>query len=395
MTIGIDANWAIFDKTEIGRYGANLIKTMLENDPHNSYVLFFSFFPKSKEKTELIRHLTRSAKAPFEVKISLIPQNLRKFLLNFPLGQRFFFPKSVDLLHFLSYDGIPQKLHSPSIVTIHELTVMRLPFLYNPSDRSKNIKLIERSLRLTAKQIAVSVSTKKDMVSLLGATPSKINVIYEGVGREFAPLAKTALVPKLKKYSLTPQKYLLAVGSFEPRKNLPRLVRAYAILPHFLRQNYPLVLVGSEVKSSEFIEAVRDLNLKDQIRSLNIPEKDLSALYAGAKVFLHPSLHEGFGLPILEAMAAGTPVICAQNSSLPEIVGKAGIFINPESQEEMARTIQEVLESDKLASELSQKSLLQAKKFSWRQTALETISLYEKTFKEHIDGINRKKISVK
>lgn len=173
-------------------------------------------------------------------------------------------------------------------------------------------------------------------------------------------------------------KYILAVCTLEPRKNLVRLVRAYALLPNTLRQKYSLVLVGkSGWNNQELNQTIRDLNLTDKVKMTGfVQDQDLPYFYNGAAVFAYPSLYEGFGLPPLEAMSCGAPVLTSKVSSLTEVVEDAALTVDPYNEEEIARHLKSILTSSKIAQSLREKGLAQAKKFSWDKAAKETIKVY-------------------
>ena len=269
----------------------------------------------------------------------------------------------------------------PVVVTVHDL---HLDFLPQQESLIQKLYLnrwaeILRA-RLATHIIAVSESTKKDIVARLGVDSKKINVVYEGVSRRFAPEIKEqkAKIKEILKKHAVFKPYLLFVGTIQPRKNLARLIEAFSLVRE---QNLQLALVGQPGwMTSKIYAAPKKFGVEDRVKFVDYADDDdLPYLYAGAYAFILPSLHEGFGLPVLEAMACGTPVIVSRTSSLPEVAGEAGIYVNPKSVKSIADGIVEILKMDETAyQEQSQKCLAQAQKFSWEKTAQETLQVFEK-----------------
>lgn len=207
----------------------------------------------------------------------------------------------------------------------------------------------------------------------------KITVIHLAAGEHFRPQAEPVIHSVLDRTGVR-QPYILYVGSIEPRKNLIRLLEAFAQLRHWSTR-WDLVVVGGRNiwKSSPVGETTEKLELKHFVHFTGyIPDSDLPGIYNGADLFVFPSLYEGFGLPVLEAMACGTPVITSNTSSLPEVAGDAALLVDPYNVEEIAAAMRHVLEDSALANDLRERGLEHAKKFSWEKTARQTISVYEK-----------------
>jgi glycosyltransferase involved in cell wall biosynthesis len=229
------------------------------------------------------------------------------------------------------------------------------------------------------KFLTVSVHSKRDISKYLNIPMEKITVIHLAAGEHFRPLAEPVIRSALDRAGLS-QPYILYVGSIEPRKNLMRLLEAYAQLRHWSTR-WDLVVVGGRNiwKSSPVGETTEKQNLEPFVHFTGyIPDSDLPGIYNGADLFVFPSLYEGFGLPVLEAMACGTPVITSNTSSLPEVAGDAALLVDPYNVEEIAAAMRHVLEDSALANDLRERGLKHAKKFSWEKTARQTISVYEK-----------------
>jgi glycosyltransferase involved in cell wall biosynthesis len=228
--------------------------------------------------------------------------------------------------------------------------------------------------------IAVSENTKRDVIRLLGIDPEKIFVVHEGVDPAFRPLPASAVKAAIAPLGLEPGGYILHVGTIEPRKNLMRLIEAYRLVRQELSSIAPkLVLAGaSGWLNRELFDRVRTLEMDDQVIFLGkVAENLLPVLYNGALIFVYPSLYEGFGLPPLEAMACGVPVITSEASSLPEVAGKAGILVDPKDTHALAASITELLENSKERERLAGAGLEQARKFTWNLAARQTINIYQ------------------
>lgn len=233
--------------------------------------------------------------------------------------------------------------------------------------------------------LTVSRHTKNDLAKQFNVAMEKIVVIHLAASERFRPLNEDEIDLALSHVGLC-QPYILYVGSIEPRKNLIRLLEAYAQLRRWSTE-WNLVLVGTRNfwKSSPVRKTAEKLNLKPYVHFTgNIPEADLPGIYNGADLFIYPSLYEGFGLPVLEAMACGTPVITSNTSSLPEVAGEAALLVDPYNVEEIAAAMRYVLDDPDLAQELRIRGLERAKEFTWEKTARQTISIYEKVLGERL-----------
>ena len=271
-------------------------------------------------------------------------------------------------------------MSNKSVVTIHDLSVLRHPECH-PEDRtdfwSKEIyKVAERATKI----ITVSEFQKQEIIELLGVDADKIHVVYLGVESKFRPYNQEDSQDVLQKYGLEYKQYSLVVSTIEPRKNFIRLLKAFEQLPKSMRRSYPLAVVGDKGwMSGEIHKVITGLiEKKEAVRLGYVDEADLPYLYASAAVFLYPSIYEGFGLPVLEAMASGTPVLTSNTSSLPEVAGEGCLLIDPYSIEDITTAWQNILGDLALREELSEAGIIQAKKFSWQRCAQQTIEVYEK-----------------
>jgi glycosyltransferase involved in cell wall biosynthesis len=233
--------------------------------------------------------------------------------------------------------------------------------------------------KLAKKIITESYHAKEDICQMFDVDPKKIVVIYAGIDQSFKPVNDLQFLNSVqKKYNL-PNHFILYVGSFLPHKNLLTLVRAYNILPTWLKNDFRLVLAGHHGWNHENIKKlVIDLGLeKNVIFPGFIAQEDLPFLYKLADTFAFPSLYEGFGLPVLEAMACGTPVVAANSSSIPEVVGDAGMLLSPKDLDAWAYALKRVLTQPELTEKMIAKGLERVSRFDWDETARQTRLVYE------------------
>jgi len=266
----------------------------------------------------------------------------------------------------------------PSVITLHDLSHLHYPELH-PKGRVAHLqRQLARSLQGARHIITDAQSTRRELIETLNLPADKISAIHLGVdARFFAPnLSKAAQT--LARFDVRPQQYILSVGTLEPRKNIERTLQAYAALPEYLRRDFPLVLSGGKGWKDAVIHT-RLKQIKPPGRVIltgYVDHHDLLALYAACTAFVYPSLYEGFGLPILEAMAAGAPVITSNVSAMPEVAGEAALLIDPNSVDELAAAMQRLLEDRELATALSIRGKERARGFTWARTAQETLKVY-------------------
>jgi glycosyltransferase involved in cell wall biosynthesis len=230
--------------------------------------------------------------------------------------------------------------------------------------------------------ITISQSTANDITRVLKIPPEKITVIHSAVDEKFEKPTSADEVEKAKKKYNLPKDYLLHIGTLEPRKNLGFLIEAFArVISDEKNENLNLVITGKKGWYFEgLFEKVRQLNLEKRVIFTGyIDELDKPAIYKGAKIFTFPSLYEGFGLPPLEAMASGVPIISSNTSSMPEVIGEAGVLISPHDLASWVRAISKLNTDEVARRELIEKNKIQIKKFSWEKTARQTMAVYHKT----------------
>ncbi|MFB0545344.1 MAG: glycosyltransferase family 4 protein, partial [Anaerolineae bacterium] len=271
-----------------------------------------------------------------------------------------------------------------AIVTVHDLSFMRTPQCAEPSLRAYLNKVVPRSIQRADLILADSHSTKRDIIELLGMDARKIQVVPAGVGERFHPIDDEATLEKVRRRYHLEEPFILSVSTLEPRKNFTGLIEAYAQLiergSQIQRIPHKLVIAGAKGWLYEEIFAtVERLGLAGRVIFPGfVAEEDLPALYNLAALLAFPSLYEGFGLPPLEAMACGTPVVTSNSSSLPEIVGGVGIMIEATDTEGLVEAMRRALQDGELRRSMIEKGLEQAKKFSWRKAAEKLLGAYRR-----------------
>ena len=236
------------------------------------------------------------------------------------------------------------------------------------------------SIRRADCVISDSEYGRQEILAEYNLPSEKVVSVLLAAGSVFSPVAPDRLPGLLAPFGLQPGQYILSVGTLEPRKNLTTAIKAYARLPETIRQDMPFVIAGMKGWRTDGLDKeVAALIEKGQIRRLGyVPDEALPALYSGARAFVYPSLYEGFGLPPLEAMACGAPVIVSNRSSLPEVVGDAGLQVDALDVNGLAQAMSQVIEDDVLRASLRQRGMERAKGFSWRRCAEETLAVYRK-----------------
>lgn len=284
----------------------------------------------------------------------------------------------LDLVH-APVNVSPWLSGCPAVVTVHDLSFVRYPQAFPPMQRLYLRSQARRSARSARRIIAVSQATRRDVAGLLGAPAERVDVVYNGVDAAFRP-APASEVAEFRRRKGLPERFILHLGTLEPRKNLVRLVQAFDQVRRQAGRPAELKLVlagGRGWDYAAIFQEVARLGLGQEVLFPGyVPDQELPWWYRSATVFAYPSLLEGFGLPVVEAMACGTPVVTSNTSSLPEVAGEAALLVDPASSEMLADALQAVLSDPALAQNLAAAGLAQAGRFSWQRTARETAAVY-------------------
>ena len=268
----------------------------------------------------------------------------------------------------------------PTVVTIHDLSILRYPETHPRSRVAFMTRRLGESIRRADCVISDSEYGRQEILAEYNLPPERVVSVLLAAGSGFSPVAAEQLPALLAPFDLQSGQYVLSVGTLEPRKNLTTAIKAYARLPEAIRQEIPFVIAGMKGWRTDGLDReVAALIDKGQIRRLGyVPDEALPALYSGARVFVYPSLYEGFGLPPLEAMACGAPVIVSNRSSLPEVVGDAGLQVDALDVDGLAEAMNRLIGDDVLRASLRQRGMERAKGFSWRRCAEETLAVYRR-----------------
>jgi len=339
--------------------------------------------------SNLVEALKKDVSDKFQ--LELIEPGVEK---DFSTPQRFFWDqftypnraknKGVDLLHQPCFSA-PLFFPGPVVVTIHDIISILFPETIPFASRMFYSKWMPFSYRKASEIITISRSTKKDIVRVLGIDEGRITVIPLGFDKKLEKKLSKAQIDKVRaKYNL-PEKYLLHIGTLEPRKNLGFLIDVFSDVIAQGNNDLGLVITGKKGWYYEgLFEKVKEYSLEERVVFTGyIDEEDKSAIYQGARVFTFPSLYEGFGLPPLEAMASGVPVISSNTSSMPEVIGDAGILLSPHDRSKWVEAIIKLSSSEKKLEEMKEKNKIQVKKFSWDKAAASTLEVYKKAIEEY------------
>ena len=368
MRVGIDGRYIQDHFPGIGRYTYSLINALAPLAADDTLVVLYNpALPNSRYD------LAALARYP---NIELV----RLDVPTFSLAEQLHLPSlishlSCDVFHSPYYVK-PYRLPVLSILTLYDVIPTRYPAYY-PRRTRLFIRWLQRlALRTAAHGIAISETTKSDFIHYYGLAPQHITAIPLAADDHFRPAEPAAIAAVRGRYSLPPH-YILYLGSNKPHKNLEALIDAFSRIPH-RASRFTLVIAGAwDPRYPEPRQRAEISGLESVIRFLGpVSESDLPALYSGATAFVFPSLYEGFGLPVLEAMACGAPVACSNTSSLPEIVGDAALTFDPTNVEAMAAALDRLLSDSELRAELRQRGLERAQRFSWAETARRTLEVY-------------------
>ncbi len=352
----------------LGRYAFNLARALAIAAPQDELILLYD--PAARNARYPLAALGELAN------VRLVPATAPLFALREQWRlPRQLAPLGLDAFH-APYLFHPYFLPVPSVFTAYDLIPLRYPAYYRVRERLIFRVALECSLRTAQRTIVISHTTAEDLQRLCGARPERLAIIPLAADPAFAPQPPEAIAAVRYRYGL-PQAYALYVGSNKPHKNLVRLVESWSLVA--ARQAGAVLVVAGhwEPRYPQAQERATALKLGANVRFLGaVQEADLPALYAGARLFLFPSLWEGFGLPVLEAMSCGVPVICSRAASLPEVAGEAAILLAPEDPVAWAQAILALWEDAGARAEWARRGLARARQFSWARTAEETLAIY-------------------
>lgn len=375
MRIGIDARAIYRNLDGIGRYSLNLIKALAKIDRKNEYVIF---------RNRLFNETIVNSPNFREVRIGFPSLSLRTGFFLGHLVKK----ENVDIFHSLFFIA-PLWGIDNLVVTVHDLMALNFPGFFSGRNflASKYAYLfhkymIPRAVSLSKKLIAVSNNTRVDLERSFDLDAYRVSVIHEAADPIFQKIEDTETLETYRRKSALgglPENFILYVGNTKPYKNILTLLKAFKLFKAALDTDYSLVIAGKKDRFHQTtFQTAKELGLLPHIKFVdNFMEKELPLLYNLAKLFVFPSYYEGFGLPPLEAISCGTPVIASNRASLPEVLGESAILIEPDDAEGFAKAMKDVLTDEDLRKQMSQKGIKQSKKFSWEKTAKETLNVYE------------------
>jgi glycosyltransferase involved in cell wall biosynthesis len=367
MLIGIDASRAATrQRTGTGNYSLQLIRHLLALESGHRYRLYFNRPPT----IELF-----PMRADLEQRVMPFPRLWTHVRLSWEMARQ-----PPDVL-FVPAHVLPLVHPRSSVVTVHDLGYRHYPAAHPLLDRLYLDLSTRYNARAARRVIAVSQATQDDLVQYYGIEPGKITVVYSGWDERMQPVEDEATIEGIKaRYGIRGE-YVLYVGTLQPRKNLGRLLEAVALLRVQAQRGEAPGLVIAGRKGwlyDQIFQQVERLGLESEVVFPGyVPQEDLPALLSGARLFVFPSLYEGFGLPMLEAMACGTPVVCSNVSSLPEVAGDAALLVDPLDVKGMAEAMNRLLQDEGLRAELVERGYRQVRQFSWERCARETLAVLE------------------
>jgi glycosyltransferase involved in cell wall biosynthesis len=372
MRIGVDYTSAIRQGAGIGRLTRCIFHALAEVDRENEYRLFAAT-GRNRPSTSPPFHLKTIPFSDREL-------NIAWHRLRLPLPVELI-TGPVDVFHSPDFT-LPPVWRARTVLTVHDLSFLRVPECFTDALRRYLEQVVPRSVLCADQVIADSTSTKRDLVELLDAPAGKVTVIHSGVEPRFRPITDRATLEAVRQQYDLPERFILSVGTLQPRKNFAALIEAFSRLRNLKPETRDLKLVivgGRGWLYEEIFARVEALGLQGEVLFPGFfADEDLPALYNLAEVFALPSFYEGFGLPPLEAMACGTPVVTSNTSSLPEVVGDAGLMVEPMDVEGLAGAIGRLWEGGGLRDEMVRRGLARAEEFTWERAARQLLVVYER-----------------
>jgi glycosyltransferase involved in cell wall biosynthesis len=382
MRIGIDCSLVPGERVGIGQYSYQLVQALSQVDHENAYVLYpvfyYTYHPRYRQA---VLPQTSNMVVAFRRFPPLLLRALRHpyapwFTKEWLLGR-------VDVVHSVSFSAPRfRSARKRLVITIHDLSFLTHPECHTPENIRHAVSGTRDAVAWADALIAISQHTRRDLIEHMGASPDRVVVTHIAPNplcvREENPL----VLSHVRNAYQLPRDFILFVGALEPRKNVKRLLAAYAQLSPALRRDVHLVIAGGQGWLSDDIRPmVKALSLTDQVHFLGyVKEEDLPALYSLATVFAYPSLYEGFGLPVLEAMQCGTPVLTSNVSALPEVAGEAALLVSPIDVDAITDGLTRLLEDMDLRAELRRHGYARGRLFSWERCARETLAVYQRVY---------------
>ena len=374
MKVGFDARGInLYNGTGIGTYAQNILKHILNLDKENSYHIYWwgeNYNDFSKENSKIV--LTSKRRKSFYEEY-YFPTNLNK--------------EDVDLYHVPQNGmGLSKNTSCKKIITVHDLIPYTMPETVGKGYLKKFLRNMPQLVYDADAIITVSEYSKKDILRFFPMDEKKIFVTHLAADGKYKPLDKYKCNNVLKNHYNIDTPFILYIGGFSPRKNIKSLLISFSKIYKNLDKDYKLVIVGANKKGTQILmDIAKDLNIDSKIIFTGfVPEDHLPILYNSCETFVYPSLYEGFGLPPLEAMCCGTPVITSNVTSIPEVVGNGGLLINPNNIDELSTSLEKTLVDTLFRKNLKKKALERASIYSWENTAKNTLKVYNSILSNNI-----------
>lgn len=384
MRIGIDYTAAVRQGAGIGRYARNLVRALADLDDRSEYTLFVAGGWGEGDGL---------GPWPANFRIRSVPLSDRWLQI---LWQRLRLPVPIqtvtgplDLFHSPDF-VLPPTAGTPAVLTVHDLSFLRVPECYVPAFRRYLETAVSRAVARAERILADSESTRRDLIALMDVDPDRVIRIYPGVESRFQPILDPETLSRTRQRYHLPDRFILGLGTLQPRKNYSGLLEAFHQLLNTATDDTSqaaiddselhLVIVGGKGwLYDDFLRQMHEAGLEGRVHLTGfVQDVDLPAIYNLALAFAFPTWYEGFGLPVLEAMACGTPVVAADNSSLPEVVGRAGLLVDAADPQAMASALARLLSDGDLRGNLVAAGLEQAKQFRWDTAARMLLGVYER-----------------
>lgn len=371
--VGIDYTAAVQQQAGIGRYTRELVGALLRIGQAEAPDLSFTLFAAAGRRAFRRSPVPGARCRFFPVGDEWMARFWHRLRVPLPVEA---LVGRVDLFYSPDFVLPPTRHSTRTLLTVHDLSFLRYPEHFVPKLARYLSRVVPASVQRADRVLADSEATRADLIELLGTPPEKVEVLYSGVDARFHPRPEAGERERLRaRYGLD-RPYVLAVGTLQPRKNYVRLIRAFARLPE---KDIVLVIAGGRgwLYEEVLAEATR---FPDRVRILGfVEEEDLPALYREARLFVMPSFYEGFGLPVLEAMACGVPVVCSNASSLPEVAGDAALLVDPTDEEGLTAAMRRALEDEALRAQMRAQGLTRAAAFPWERAARQLLEAIRKT----------------
>lgn len=375
MRIGIDLSAAVTQGGGIGRYTRELVQALVQIDTVNQYRFFSSkqpqplLVPGAIPKGENIQYRQSPLTDHWHYRLW--------YRLRLPLPVQLLTGK-IDLFHSPDFVLPPLLPKVPSLLTVHDLSFLHFPETFPPTLVAYLQRVVPWSIKRADHIVADSEATKRDLTHLWQVPVEKITVLLSGVNPKFQPVSHTAVLKTMRqKYDIGDTPYLLSVGTIQPRKNYKFLIQAFKPVAEKFPHNL-IISGGKGWLYDEMIAEIEAQQLQGRVKFIGfVEDSDLPALYSDADLFLFPSLYEGFGLPLLEAMGCGTPVLSSNASSLPEVGQNTAVYLPPTDRQLWCETIIDLLENEAKRLTLSRQGISHVTDWTWQKTAVQLLKIYQ------------------